>query len=147
MKHVPAHKFKASPRSPTDVDKAVAARIQMARKSVGMSQERLGELLGVTFQQVQKYGTGMNRVSASRLYQIANAVGVPIGYFFEDVENRNSYDKNIKPLIADSITARMNRLLSYKDVQLILQLDRDAWITAVLPVVKALTVKKGASRG
>ncbi len=52
---------------------------------VGMSQEKLGEQLGLTFQQVQKYEKGSNRVSASRLYQIADILSVPVQFFFEDV--------------------------------------------------------------
>lgn len=52
---------------------------------IGMSQEKLGELLGLTFQQVQKYEKGVNRIGAGRLYQVANILGVPIGYFYEDV--------------------------------------------------------------
>ena len=52
---------------------------------IGMSQEKLGERLGLTFQQVQKYEKGSNRVSASRLYQMAQILGVPVQFFFEDV--------------------------------------------------------------
>jgi transcriptional regulator with XRE-family HTH domain len=52
---------------------------------VGMSQERLGERLGLTFQQVQKYEKGVNRICAGRLYQVAHILGVPITYFYEDV--------------------------------------------------------------
>jgi transcriptional regulator with XRE-family HTH domain len=52
---------------------------------IGMSQEKLGELLGLTFQQVQKYEKGVNRIGAGRLYQIAHILGVPVGYFYEGV--------------------------------------------------------------
>jgi transcriptional regulator with XRE-family HTH domain len=52
---------------------------------IGMSQEKLGELLGLTFQQVQKYEKGVNRIGAGRLYQVAHILGVPIGYFYEGV--------------------------------------------------------------
>jgi transcriptional regulator with XRE-family HTH domain len=52
---------------------------------VGMSQERLGELLGLTFQQVQKYEKGINRIGAGRLFEVANILGVPISFFYEDV--------------------------------------------------------------
>ncbi|MGH6878805.1 MAG: helix-turn-helix domain-containing protein [Rhizomicrobium sp.] len=52
---------------------------------VGMSQEKLGEMLGLTFQQVQKYEKGVNRIGAGRLYQVAHILGVPISYFYEDV--------------------------------------------------------------
>ena len=53
---------------------------------VGMSQERLGELLGLTFQQVQKYEKGINRIGAGRLFEVAGILGVPISFFYEDVE-------------------------------------------------------------
>jgi len=52
---------------------------------IGMSQEKLGELLGLTFQQVQKYEKGANRIGASRLYEISHILGVPVSYFFDDV--------------------------------------------------------------
>ena len=53
---------------------------------VGMSQERLGELLGLTFQQVQKYEKGINRIGAGRLFEVAGILGVPISFFYEDVD-------------------------------------------------------------
>ncbi|HMT13242.1 MAG TPA: helix-turn-helix transcriptional regulator [Aestuariivirga sp.] len=57
----------------------------MRRQIINMSQERLGELLGITFQQVQKYEKGSNRISASRLYYTAKTLGVPVQFFFEDL--------------------------------------------------------------
>jgi transcriptional regulator with XRE-family HTH domain len=55
---------------------------------IGMSQEKLGELLGLTFQQVQKYEKGVNRIGAGRLYQVAHILGVPVSYFYEGVVER-----------------------------------------------------------
>jgi transcriptional regulator with XRE-family HTH domain len=63
----------------------VGARIQLRRVILGMSQTRLAEKLGLTFQQVQKYEHGVNRVSASRLFELAQALDVPIGFFFDDL--------------------------------------------------------------
>ena len=57
---------------------------------VGMSQERLGELLGLTFQQVQKYEKGINRIGAGRLFEVAGILGVPISFFYEDVDTGRS---------------------------------------------------------
>jgi transcriptional regulator with XRE-family HTH domain len=54
---------------------------------IGMSQERLGELLGLTFQQVQKYEKGINRIGAGRLYEVAGILGVPVAFFYEDVSD------------------------------------------------------------
>ena len=69
--------------SPIDVQ--VGTRVRLRRMLIGMSQERLGELLGLTFQQVQKYEKGVNRIGAGRLFQVAHILGVPIDYFYEGV--------------------------------------------------------------
>lgn len=70
------------------IDAQVGNRVRLRRMLVGMSQEKLGEMLGLTFQQVQKYEKGVNRIGAGRLYQVANILGVPISYFYEDVSER-----------------------------------------------------------
>jgi transcriptional regulator with XRE-family HTH domain len=70
-------------RDPNYIDVHVGSRIRMRRQLVSMSQEKLGELLGITFQQVQKYEKGSNRISASRLYFTAKTLGVPVHFFFE----------------------------------------------------------------
>ena len=59
---------------------------------LGMSQEKLGEKLGLTFQQVQKYEKGVNRVGASRLYELSKALGVKVGYFFEEMQGQGGVD-------------------------------------------------------
>lgn len=65
----------------------------MRRMLIGMSQEKLGESLELTFQQVQKYEKGSNRVGASRLYQIAQVLGVPVSYFYEGLEAAPATDE------------------------------------------------------
>jgi transcriptional regulator with XRE-family HTH domain len=65
------------------VDVHVGKRIRHRRWMLGMTQQQLGDLIGIKFQQIQKYETGMNRVSASRLWDIANALDVPISFFFD----------------------------------------------------------------
>lgn len=77
---------------PNPVDVHVGARVRMRRMLIGMSQERLGESLGLTFQQVQKYEKGSNRIGASRLYQIGSVLGVPIEFFFEGLERDQAAD-------------------------------------------------------
>ena len=67
------------------IDGQVGNRVRLRRMLVGMSQERLGEHLGLTFQQVQKYEKGVNRIGAGRLFQVAQILGVPISYFYEGV--------------------------------------------------------------
>lgn len=71
---------------PDPVDVHVGARIRTRRLLIGMNQETLAKALGLTFQQVQKYEGGANRVSASRLAEIANVLGVSISYFFTDLD-------------------------------------------------------------
>jgi transcriptional regulator with XRE-family HTH domain len=70
-------------RSPHAIDQHVGNRVRMRRKMQGMSQEKLGNALGLTFQQVQKYEKGTNRIGASRLQHIASVQQVPISFFFE----------------------------------------------------------------
>ncbi|HEX3808112.1 MAG TPA: helix-turn-helix transcriptional regulator [Rhizomicrobium sp.] len=72
------------------IDAHVGNRVRLRRMLVGMSQEKLGELLSLTFQQVQKYEKGVNRIGAGRLFHIAKILSVPIDYFYEDVTDANS---------------------------------------------------------
>lgn len=75
----------AAPKKiPNPIDIHVGSRIRLRRAMVGMSQEKLGESLGITFQQVQKYEKGTNRVGASRLQNIGAVLNVPVSFFFED---------------------------------------------------------------
>jgi transcriptional regulator with XRE-family HTH domain len=69
--------------APNPVDKHVGSRVRMRRMMLGMSQEKLGDSLGVTFQQVQKYEKGRNRMGASRLQQISLILQIPVPFFFE----------------------------------------------------------------
>lgn len=70
---------------PNPVDIHVGARIRLRRTLLGMSQEKLGEAIGLTFQQVQKYERGANRVGASRLYDLSRVLEVPVSFFFDDM--------------------------------------------------------------
>lgn len=72
-------------KNPDPVDVHVGSRVRLRRMLLGMSQERLGENLGLTFQQIQKYEKGINRIGASRLYQVARALGVPVSFFFDEL--------------------------------------------------------------
>jgi transcriptional regulator with XRE-family HTH domain len=69
------------------VDVHVGKRVRHRRWMVGMTQQQLGDIVGIKFQQIQKYETGMNRISASRLWDIAQALGVSISFFFEGFED------------------------------------------------------------
>jgi transcriptional regulator with XRE-family HTH domain len=71
-------------RRPNPIDAHVGSRVRLRRMLLGISQEKLGEKLGLTFQQVQKYEKGVNRIGASRLFDLSTVLGVPIAFFFED---------------------------------------------------------------
>jgi transcriptional regulator with XRE-family HTH domain len=70
-------------KAPNPIDKHVGSRVRMRRMMLSMSQEKLGDALALTFQQVQKYEKGTNRIGASRLQQISNILQVPVAFFFE----------------------------------------------------------------
>ena len=71
--------------SPNPIDVHVGKRLRLRRTLLGMSQERLGELLGLTFQQVQKYERGANRIGSSRLFELGQILDVPVSFFFDDM--------------------------------------------------------------
>jgi transcriptional regulator with XRE-family HTH domain len=74
-------------KSTGSIDKEIGSRVRMRRISIGMSQEKLGDMLGLTFQQVQKYEKGTNRISVSRLVDIAKILGVDIHFFFNGIKS------------------------------------------------------------
>ena len=81
----PAHGRGSGKPNPVDVH--VGSRVRLRRTLLGMSQEKLGEAIGLTFQQVQKYERGANRIGASRLFDLSRVLDVPVGYFFDDMSN------------------------------------------------------------
>ena len=78
-------KKQTSRRSPNPIDIHVGFRVRLRRNLLGMSQEKLGRAIGLTFQQIQKYERGVNRVGASRLFNLGRALDVPVSFFFEDL--------------------------------------------------------------
>jgi len=88
-------------KAPNPVDKYVGSRVRMRRIMLGMSQEKLGEALGLTFQQVQKYEKGTNRVGASRLQQISEILQVPVSFLFDGgpsgIANTDSFSEGSSP--------------------------------------------------
>ncbi len=70
---------------PNPIDVHVGSRVRLRRRLLDMSQEKLGEAIGLSFQQVQKYERGSNRISASRLFALARVLDVPVGFFFDDM--------------------------------------------------------------
>ena len=102
-------------RDPNYIDVHVGSRIRMRRQLISMSQEKLGELLGITFQQVQKYEKGTNRISASRLFYTAKILGVPVQSFFEDlpgVEGESGFNE------PNEESSAMSSLMNTEGIQL-----------------------------
>jgi transcriptional regulator with XRE-family HTH domain len=90
---MPAEGSKMAKKVPNPVDKHVGSRVRMRRMMLGMSQGKLGDALGLTFQQVQKYEKGTNRISASRLQQSAHILQVPVTFFFEGTPHQPGQPK------------------------------------------------------
>ena len=105
---------RSNSRRANPIDKHVGERVRMRRMLLGMSQERLGEKLGLTFQQVQKYEKGVNRIGASRLFDLAQVLGVPIQYFYDSMSTSVSghlsapgfADKPNDTYVADFLSSR-----------------------------------------
>ncbi len=108
-------------RSPTDIDRFVGQRVRLARKMAKLSQQKLGAIAGVTYQQVQKYENGTDRIGAGRLYQVALATDQPIEFFFNfggDVEPKDTdqidllADAGIQRVIAAAANIKSKALLA-----------------------------------
>src|SRR2546430_4953292 len=99
----------AAKKAPNPIDKHVGSRVRMRRMMLAMSQEKLDDSLGLTFQQVQKYEKGTNRIGASRLQQISHILQVPVSFFFEGAPTSNpdaaSNDKNLSPAFLSDFLA------------------------------------------
>jgi transcriptional regulator with XRE-family HTH domain len=102
-------------RDPNYIDVHVGSRIRMRRQLINMSQERLGELLGITFQQVQKYEKGANRISASRMFFAAKILGVPVQFFFEGLPGGEGDSVMREGIATDEFTSA---LMTTEGVQL-----------------------------
>lgn len=100
-------------RSANSVDGHVGSRVRLRRLELGLSQEKLAEQLGITFQQVQKYERGTNRIGASRLHQIALVLQAPITYFFEGASDRvvprGTESAPLSQVLSDPATVRLVR--------------------------------------
>jgi transcriptional regulator with XRE-family HTH domain len=90
------------PRSPNWIDKHLADQIRNRRRAIEMSQDHLGRELGVSFQQIQKYESGKNRMSAARLYEICQILGVPIASMFENMPRSAPAPKKNGPTVTRS---------------------------------------------
>ncbi|QBK29672.1 helix-turn-helix domain-containing protein [Roseitalea porphyridii] len=107
----------AKKKKPNPIDIHVGSRIRLRRTMLGMSQERLGESLGITFQQVQKYEKGTNRVGASRLQNISAVLNVPVSFFFEDAPGEQGAESG-SGMEENAATYVVNFLSSSEGLQL-----------------------------
>jgi transcriptional regulator with XRE-family HTH domain len=132
-------------RAANAIDKKIGQRVRSRRLEIGMSQEKLAELLGVTFQQVQKYEKGVNRIAASRLYNIASSLDMPAAKFFEGLqtgravgvaESRQGY---VDDALATPEGAQLIALFSAIKSQKVRR--------RVVELVKALTEEETSKRG
>ena len=87
-------------------DKHVGTRVRMRRRTIGMSREKLGDVLGLTYHQVQKYETGKSVISAGRLHEIANILGVPVAFFFEGAPHDLTPQANCRVMYQNSSLPR-----------------------------------------
>lgn len=85
-----AHTLSKRGEGPNPIDIHVGARLRLRRTLLGLSQEKLGEAVGITFQQLQKYERGSNRISASRLFNLSQVLGVPVSFFFDDMPSADA---------------------------------------------------------
>ena len=88
-------------RRPNPIDIHVGGRVRFRRMLLGMSQEKLGERLGLTFQQVQKYEKGINRIGASRLFDLSQVLGVPVQFFYDEAPGGYEQPSSSQPGFAD----------------------------------------------
>lgn len=102
------------PGTPNPVDIHVGSRVRLRRTLLGLSQEKLGEAVGLTFQQIQKYERGANRIGASRLFEFSRILDVPVSFFFDDMAERGKsrddgpslHDQPQQSLDPDPLTRR-----------------------------------------
>jgi transcriptional regulator with XRE-family HTH domain len=107
-----------------DIDRHVGARMRERRIMLGLSQQQMAELVGVTYQQAHKYEKGINRVAAGRLYSIAQALGVDVGYFFEGLYSEKALRTTPQQRMMLDLARNFNAIPSRKHQEEIVSLAR-----------------------
>ncbi|MFZ5618309.1 MAG: helix-turn-helix domain-containing protein [Pseudomonadota bacterium] len=133
-------------KKPHPIDVHVGGRVRLRRTMLGMSQDRLADSLGLTFQQIQKYEKGVNRIGASRVFEISRVLGVPIQFFFDDYDAATGRSYGFAEAGADDGASMMELLNSPEGVQLCKHFAsiRDPKIRKrVLELVKSLSDGEG----
>ena len=134
-------------KKPHPIDIHVGARVRMRRTMLGMSQDKLGDSLGLTFQQIQKYEKGVNRIGASRLFEIAKVLEIPIQFLFEDFDRFTNTPYGFAENAPDSDSSMlMDFLSSPEGIQLcrhFAQIEDPRVRRRVIDLVKTLSDKEG----
>jgi transcriptional regulator with XRE-family HTH domain len=134
-------------KKPNPVDTHVGSRVRLRRMLLGMSQERLGESMGLTFQQVQKYEKGVNRIGASRLFQISKILDVPVQFFFEEAPHadgapaRGTAEADSETFILEFLNSREGLELNRAFVKIANSKVRKS----VVDLVRALSASESSS--
>ena len=138
-------------RKPNPIDTHVGGRVRLRRMMLGMSQEKLAEQLGLTFQQVQKYEKGVNRVAASRLFELAKVLGVGVQFFYEDAPTSPA-GRELAPGFAEGQSE--NHIVDFQNTREGLELNRaflrigDPKVRrSIIDLVRSLAKEDGASNG
>ncbi len=107
-----------------DTDRHVGARIRERRVMLGLSQQQMADLIGVTYQQAHKYERGINRISAGRLYEIAQVLGVPVSYFFEGLEGSKNPEMSARQRMCLELARNFSSIPNEKHQEALSQLAR-----------------------
>ena len=123
--------------APNPIDVYVGSRVRVRRVLLGMSQERLAKELGVTFQQVQKYERGSNRIGASRLWDLAQVLGVSVDFFYEDID-KSAVEQSPRKIYANT---GLSEEMSSFDMDVLLRRDVIALLHAYTKITDSKTQK------
>ena len=107
-----------------DTDRHVGTRIRERRIMLGLSQQQMADLIGVTYQQAHKYERGINRISAGRLFEIAQVLGVPVGFFYEGLENRRGSDLTARQRMCLELARNFTSITNERHQEALSQLAR-----------------------
>src|SRR6266702_2077442 len=111
-------------RSTAAIDDHVGARIRERRIMLGLTQQQLAEMIGVTYQQAHKYERGINRVSAGRLFEVARVLGVPVGYFFDGLDADETHQANPRERMCLELARNFAQIPNEKHQEALSQLAR-----------------------
>ena len=129
-----------SAKTPSHVDHQVGRRIRQARRDAKLTQEQLGNMIGLTFQQVQKYEKGANRIGASRLYAIARILNTPVAFFFEGLDEDDGGSGDTSEL---SLTAMIDTPEAIELNRSFAQIDDPATRRRLADLVKSVAAARG----